>query len=308
MVLHKVSVIISVYSKDRLEYLLDCLDSLRRQSFKPFEVIVVLDPLQDIVDFYKSRLDSDVKIIVSNGSGLSNARNAGVKNAEGDVVAFIDDDAVADRDWLKNLMKNYWSPYVAGVGGSIRPLWENGRPIWFPEELDWVVGCSYKGLPEGKAFVRNIIGCNMSFQRWIFEKFGYFRVDVGRFGKLLLGSEETELCIRVQSENPMLKFVYDPSAVVYHRVIHERASFKHLLRRSWGEGLSKALITNSRWNPSTTLSTESWYLKYMARVAIPSRLKRIHKIENILHMYSMLISSFTVGVGFLVGKIVRLLR
>ena len=308
IVVNKVSVVVSVYSRDRLEYLLDCLFALKRQSVKPFEIIVVLDPVRDLVDFYKPMLNNDVRVIVSDGFGLSNARNTGVKNADGDIVAFIDDDAVADRDWLKNLLKNYENSNVVGVGGLIRPLWENGRPKWFPEELDWVVGCSYKGLPEGRAFVRNLIGCNMSFQRWIFEEFGYFRSDIGRFGNLLLGSEEADLCIRVHGRNPRLKFVYDPSAVVYHKVNPTRASFRYLLKRSFGEGLSKALISNFKENPTSVLSTENRYLKYLAGTAVPSRIKRLYKLENILHITSIVISSSAVLSGFLIGKALRLSR
>ena len=308
MVVNKFSVVVSVYSIDRFEYLLDCLDAIRSQSVKPFEIIVVLDPVRDLVDFYKSRLNSDVRVVVSDGFGLSNARNIGVKNANGDIVAFIDDDASADRDWIKNLLKNYEDSDVVGVGGLIRPLWENGRPKWFPEELDWVVGCSYKGLPEGRAFVRNLIGCNMSFQRWIFEEFGYFRSDVGRFGNLLLGSEEADLCIRVHGRDPRLKFVYDPSAVVYHKVNPKRASFGYLLKRSFGEGFSKALITDSKENPTSVLSTESLYLKYLAGTAVPSRLKRLYKLENIFHITSIVISSSAVMSGFLIGKALRFSR
>ena len=265
--LKEVSVVVSTYSKARLSYLLDCIESLRKQSFKPVEVILVLDPVPDLVEFYKSRLSDDVRIVVSDKCGLSNARNVGVKSARGEIIAFVDDDTVADVNWLENLVKNYGDSMVVGVGGFIRPLWENGSPVWFPEELNWIVGCSYKGLPEYRALVRNPIGCNMSFRKSVFEEVGYFRSDVGRFGKKLLAGEEPELSKRISEKMLGSKIVYEPSAVVFHRVSRDRVGFKYLFERSFYEGVSKALISGSKQVSSKVLSTEDEYLKYLLKVA-----------------------------------------
>lgn len=305
IVLDKVSVVVSVYSKDRYGYLLDCLNSLRMQSVKPFEIIVVLDPVQDLVNFYKSRLDGDIKIIVSNGFGLSNARNAGVKAANGEIVAFIDDDAFASKDWLENLVKNYDNPCVAGVGGLVKPIWESNRPIWFPEELDWIVGCSYKGLPKRKTNVRNPIGCNMSFRKSVFEEVGYFRADIGRLGKKPVAGEEAEFSLRILEKIPRAKIVYDPLAVVYHKVSESRANLKYLLKRSFYEGLSKALISNYKSNPLRALSAEDRYLKYLVKVAIPSRLKRIYKLECMGQSLALLLSISSVWSGYFTGKFMK---
>jgi len=301
--LREVSVVVSTYSKNRLSYLLDCIASLRKQSFKPVEVILVLDPVPDLVEFYESRLSDDVKIVVSDKCGLSNARNAGVKNARGEIIAFVDDDAVADVNWLENLIKNYEDPMVVGVGGLIKPLWESGSPAWFPEELNWVVGCSYKGLPEHRACVRNPIGCNMSFRKSVFEKVGYFRSDVGRFGKKLLAGEEPELSKRISEKMLGSKIVYEPSAVVFHRVSRDRLGFRYLFERSFYEGVSKALISGSKQVSSKVLSTEDEYLKYLLKVAIPSRLRRIYLIANLCQLIVLLFSVFAVFSGFSVVRL-----
>jgi len=296
--LKEVSVVLSAYSRDRSDQVLDCIKSLRAQSLLPKEIILVLDPDQGLVDFYKSRLPDYVKVVVSEGFGLSKARNAGVKKAEGEVIAFIDDDAVAEKDWLQNLVRNYDAPCVVGVGGFVEPIWESNRPVWLPEELNWIVGCSYKGLPEHKANVRNPIGCNMSFRKSVFERVGYFRSDIGRFGKKLLAGEEAELSTRILEKIPNSKIVYDPSAVVHHRVDKNRVSLRYMWKRSFYEGLSKALITSPKWNSSTTLSTEDRYLKGLIKVAIPSRLKRIYKFENMSQLVTLLFSLCAVFMGF----------
>jgi len=293
--------VISTYSKDRLEYLLDCVDSLKKQTLKPAEIILVLDPNSELIEFYRMRLP-DIKIAVSQEQGLSNARNVGVKNAKEEIIAFIDDDAVADKDWLKNLTKNYEDPKTMGVGGQIRPLW-NKSPKWFPSELNWVLGCTYKGLPENRASIRNPIGCNMSFRKKAFERAGYFRCDIGRFGKKLLSGEEMEFSVRVLEKIPDSKIIYEPSAIVYHKVDAKKANLKYLCKRSFYEGISKALIADARKNGSTILSTENQYIKHLLKTAIPSRLKRIYKLQSLLQILVLIFSSLIVFLGFLTGKI-----
>jgi len=299
--LNNVSIVISTYSKDRLEYLLDCIDSLKKQTLKPAEIILVLDPNSELIEFYRMRLP-DIKIAVSQEQGLSNARNVGVKNAKEEIIAFIDDDAVADKDWLKNLTKNYEDPKTMGVGGQIRPLW-NKSPKWFPSELNWVLGCTYKGLPENRASIRNPIGCNMSFRKKAFERAGYFRCDIGRFGKKLLSGEEMEFSVRVLEKIPDSKIIYEPSAIVYHKVDAKKANLKYLCKRSFYEGISKALIADARKNGSTILSTENQYIKHLLKTAIPSRLKRIYKLQSLLQILVLIFSSLIVFLGFLTGKI-----
>ena len=300
-----VTVVVSTYTIERSEYVSDCIESLKRQTLLPKELILVLDPDETLLKFYKSCMSSDVKIVLSQGRGLSNARNTGIKNAKQDIVAFIDDDAIAEEHWLENLVKNYGDPRVVGVGGLIKPVWDSSRPVWFPEELDWIVGCSYKGLPESKTYVRNPIGCNMSFRRDVFEKVGCFKVDVGRVGKKLLGSEETEFSIRIYEKIPGSKVMFDPSAVIYHKVPKVRTRLTYVLKRSFYEGFSKAMIADHEFNPLETLSTEYRYLDNLFRVVIPARLNRIYKLENICHLLLIFVSVCMVLVGFFLRMLTK---
>ncbi|MCW4003654.1 MAG: glycosyltransferase [Candidatus Bathyarchaeota archaeon] len=302
------TVIISTYSIERFQHVTDCIKSLKRQSLPPKEIFLVLDPDEALLDFYKSRIDSDVRIIVSGERGLSNARNTGIKSAGQDIVAFIDDDAIAGHCWLENLVKNYTASTVMGVGGLIRPIWEGNTPVWFPEELLWIVGCSYKGLPNSKEYVRNPIGCNMSFRRDIVRRVGYFDVAVGRFGKQLLGSEETEFSVRILEIILGSKILFDPSAVVYHRVPKVRRKFSYILKRSFYEGLSKAIIAEHNLGSSGVLSTERHYLDYLFKVSIPSRLNRIYKLRNACHLMLLFVSVCMVIIGFSLGILMKLCR
>ena len=152
------------------------------------------------MSYYRNRLDSSVKLVVSDAFGLSAARNMGIRSCDSELIAFIDDDAVADRDWLRYLVSNFIDLSVIGVGGRIIPEWPDQNPSWFPEELYWIVGCSYKGLPTKKAPIRNPIGCNMAFRRSVFEKAGYFSTDTGRVGNVLMGHDDTEFGIRANNK------------------------------------------------------------------------------------------------------------
>jgi GT2 family glycosyltransferase len=165
-----------------------------------------------------------VRVLPSTGPrGLSGARNSAIAASRGDVVAFLDDDAVADGDWLHQMVTTLAEPDVYGVGSAAVPLWPGGeRPRWFPPEFDWVVGCSYRGLPTQRASVRNVIGVAMAFRREVFDLAGMFSADVGRVGLAPTGCEETELCIRLRQARPEVVIRYLPDVTVRHRVTDDR--------------------------------------------------------------------------------------
>jgi cellulose synthase/poly-beta-1,6-N-acetylglucosamine synthase-like glycosyltransferase len=158
------------------------------------------------------------------------------------VIAFMDEDATAAPDWLYWLSRYYDDARVAGVGGAIEPIWLANRPKWFPSEFDWVVGCTYRGMPETPAQVRNLIGCNMSLRREIFQRIGGFRSGIGRVGVSPVGCEETELCIRLNQYHQQSQLLYEPRSKVYHRVPARRSSWRYFLSRCYAEGLSKAIV------------------------------------------------------------------
>jgi GT2 family glycosyltransferase len=237
-----ISVVICAYTEDRWDELSAAVDSIKAQEISAREIVVVVDHNPGLFRKVQEHVSHVVATENQYERGLSGARNAGVLISRGDIVAFLDDDAVAAPDWLARFLDGYADPQVMGVGGVIEPLWCLGRPRWFPDEFDWVVGCTYRGMPESASPVRNLIGTNMSFRREVFETVGAFRSDIGRTDKRAMGCEETELCIRAHQRWPQRVLLYEPRARVRHRVPATRASWPYFRARCYAEGLSKARV------------------------------------------------------------------
>jgi GT2 family glycosyltransferase len=239
-----VSVVICAYTEDRWDDLMTSIDSVRCQTHPPTEIIVVVDHNPRLFDRLRESRPELVVVENEEARGLSGGRNTGIRAAHGNVIAFLDDDAEAARDWLERLTAWYGKTDVVGVGGIVEPKWEAARPAWFPHEFYWVLGCSYAGLPDHSAAIRNLFGGCMCIRREAFDLVGGFRGSIGRSAGRPMGCEETELCIRVHQHRPHWRFMYEPRAWAYHRVPAERTTWKYFRARCYAEGLSKAQVVN----------------------------------------------------------------
>lgn len=236
------SVIICAYTEARWHDLVAAVESLHAQSKPPREVIVVVDHNQCLLERGRAELPRVVVVENSESQGLSGARNSGIAIAHGALLAFLDDDAVAEPDWLARLCQCFEDPRVLGVGGTVVPAWSSKPPLWFPRQFYWVVGCSYQDLPEKPIVVRNPFGGCACYRREVFEVVGGFRTGIGRVGTLPLGCEETELCIRASQYWPQKIFLYEPQARIHHHIPLARASWRYFRMRCFAEGLSKATV------------------------------------------------------------------
>jgi glucosyl-dolichyl phosphate glucuronosyltransferase len=262
------SVVICTFSPARAARLEVAVRSLERESRRPDQVVVVFDHAPAVEAWAAVRLPGVQRVAHRGRPGLSGARNTGVAAAGGDIVAFLDDDAVAEPDWVERLLAAYGDPQVVGAGGAVLPMWEGARPSWLPEEFLWVVGCSYRGLPVRPSPVRNLIGCNMSFRRSAIVEAGGFADGLGRVGSRPLGCEETDLCIRIGRSRPGEIILYDPAIAVRHAVTRERGTVRYFLARCHAEGRSKAQVARLRGRDAALASERG----YLART-LPSGLR-----------------------------------
>lgn len=303
----RVSVIICAYTAERLKDIHEAVDSVLAQTLKPHEVIVSVDHDRALLDILKAELPPQVKLVLNDSPhrGSSATDNVGISVSTGDIVAFIDDDATAARDWIEHLVEPYQKADVVAVGGKLVPVWQHGRPKWFCEELDWVVGSTYKGHPEGRAAVRNPIFCNASIRRQTLDLGGFFPAETGRSANWGTGFE-SQFFLGLKSCLPDAVVLYEPSAIVYHKVASRRRTMKYVIQRCYNEGFHKAQIERvcSRLC-RRPLSTESSYLRYLLFRAVPARLRHFYRPWALAEATAIMISVAATGSGYLRGRIVQ---
>jgi len=303
----KVSVIICSYTTERLGDIRETVQSVLTQTLQPREVIIAVDNNEQLYQSLKTELSPKVKVVLNQGTqGLSETRNVGIRASAGDIIAFIDDDASAEPAWLENLLKPFRSTQqiVAGVSGRAVPFWLNGgRSAWFPEELDWIVGCTYKGLPLQGNHVRNTLGCNMAFRKQVFEAVGFWGDSFGRVGQSGVG-EEADICLRLKHKMSEVSILYEPRAIIHHKVPQRRLSFRYVFKRCFDEGSYKSKIQKIHSPLSRdSLSTESAYLRYLLFTSIPEKLKHFYKRGYLRQVGAITLAIIATGVGYLTGRI-----
>ena len=258
--IQSVCVIICVYTERRWDDILAAIASIQAQTRKADEIILVVDHNEALADRLRAEIEGVRLLANIHAQGLSGARNSGIAASQSDLVAFLDDDAAAEPKWIEVLVEHFEDARVMGVGSWVTPLWSDRRPGWFPCEYLWVVGCSYTGTPTSLSETRNLFGGSMILRRSLFARIGGFDSRLGRDkGRLPLGCEETELCIRARMEIKEARFLLDPSVAITHRVIRERLTFKYFFLRCFAEGVSKqrlAAISGQRGG----LSSEKRFL------------------------------------------------
>ncbi len=299
-----ISVIICTHTEERWHLLVEAVASVKQQTQAPREIIVVIDHNESLWQRAQACLPGVTVVENTDVHGLSGARNSGIAVAQGQILAFLDDDAVATPDWLALLSQCYVEPRVLGSGGAIIPHWEQEKPSWFPEEFCWVVGCTYRGMPCTDAVLRNLIGANMSLRRAVFDAVGGFRSDIGRIGSRPVGCEETELCIRARQHWQQGCFCYQPAAVVFHHVSLVRVSWRYFCARCYAEGLSKALVTSSV-GLRDGLASEHFYVLHVLPVAILRGLGDTlwrHDFSGLARAGAILVGLALTSMGYLVSR------
>jgi glycosyltransferase involved in cell wall biosynthesis len=261
-----VSVIVTTYLMDRWDWLRECVESAQAQTVPALEIIVVVDHNQDLLERIVREFPGVVAVPNIGGRGVSGARNSGVKASRGEVVAFLDDDAIVTPEWLETLLGHITGPNVVGVGCYSDGLWENPCPAWFPPEFGWTIGVSYSGMPKQPTAVRNVWTCAMLVRRSAFEVVDGFREDFGKIGNRSL-PEDTDLCLRIAAVHENAVWMWDPAKVMKHRVPAGRATFGYLLSRCFLQGWGKAAMAKMDGFGEST-SSERYYAFRTLPVAV----------------------------------------
>ncbi len=302
------SVIICAYTEKRWDDLVAAVESVQQQSTSAREIILVVDHNPALLERVHTYLPAVIGIANSEPQGLSGARNSGVAIAQGSLVAFLDDDAMAEPDWLARLCRCCEDPQVMGTGGTVEPYWLSKQPGWFPEEFYWTLGCTYQQRPEQPIIVRNPFGGCTCYRRELFEAIGGFRSDIGRDSRARpMGGEETELCIRARQRWPEKIFLYEPNAIIHHRIPASRATWRYFRSRCYAEGLSKAVVAQYVGTKDGLSSERSYILSNLVRGVKRGVAYTLfqHDITGIERAGAIVVGLITTITGYLVGSIMQ---
>jgi hypothetical protein len=295
-------VIIAAFTMERWDDIREAVASVRAQTVPVLETILVIDHNQALLDRAQSELDGVIAIPNVGSKGASGGRNSGVAASRGEVVAFLDDDAVASPTWLEALLSHFVNPDVVGVGGRLMPLWASSRPRWFPYEFDWAVGASYRGMPEKATRVRNVWSGNMAIRRRAFDAVGGFRDDFGKVGGRSR-PEDTDLCLRAAAAQPRGTWMYEPAGIAGHRVPLKRATVGYFLQRCLNEGAGKAALAALN-GASESTSAERQYTRRVLPEGMARGVRDTVRgdISGGLRSIAIAVGFSLAAVGFLLGR------
>jgi GT2 family glycosyltransferase len=261
------AVVVCVASHEREQMLRACVDSLLAGTRPPDELFVVVDQNPELHATLSATLPDGVQVLTTPRQGNSEGRNVGIRAATSDVVAFVDDDAAVEPGWLERLLAAFAADAeLVGAGGAVVPRFLGDRR-WLPDELLWVVGCTYAGHRTDAGPIRNPIGCNMAFRREALLEVGTFATEYGKQGDKLVICDETELCLRLEGRFGSGRITFVPSARVLHNVPPSRITWRGLYRRSLMEGLSKGRLR--RKYADRALASERGYVRRLLLRTVP---------------------------------------
>ena len=234
-----VSVVVCTYNRS-LE-LEKTLASLRALSVAPelsWELVVVdnrsTDNTAEVLKRFTATSRVSVRYVFEPEQGLSFARNTGIRTARGELLVFTDDDVVVHEHWLTGLLRIFAQFDCIGVAGRVVPIWRQPQPEWLGlEDQQAVVHFEYGEDPR-TLDLRSPVGANMAFRRAAFEKYGLFRVDLGKTKNGFSGLEDAEFGSRLLKAGE--KIVYAPQAIIYHPVEPARVRKNYILRWAYSEG------------------------------------------------------------------------
>ncbi len=237
-----ISAIICTHNRD--QYLGAAIDSLLIQDFPDFEVVVVdngcTDRTREVVEARLS--DPRLRYVYESVLGLSVARNRGAQETTGEILAYLDDDAVVSPQWLSCLVQAFAAnEKLAIAGGKVNLIWPDGMtpPKWMSTELSLSLGFYDLGSEPVLITQPGLTprGLNYAIRRTFLEQVNGFDVNLGRIGKRLLSNEElymTELAL-----TKGWQVLYIPEALALHNVSPERTKQDWFMRRSWWQGVSE---------------------------------------------------------------------
>ena len=268
------SVIICTYNRDK--YIYNVLKSLADNTlpYEQYEIVLVDNNCTDNTRGECERFVRDYpevlfRYFVETNQGLSYARNRGIKESCGDILVYVDDDALVNKEYLQTYFDFFeLHSEIDAAGGPIIPKYETEEPVWmsyFTKAL--ITGYKYLGAKE-KEFPKNDFpgGGNAAYRASVFDKVGLFNVDLGRKGDSLVGAEEKDIFDKMVSLG--MRFYYLPDAILYHLIPEKKLSKDYFDRLTYSIGKSERMRTQAlgKWKYVKRLFSEC--VKWVATIVL----------------------------------------
>jgi GT2 family glycosyltransferase len=301
----QISVVVCTHAVDRYPDLREAVESVLASTYDQdqYDVVVVSDGSPAVAERAREDFGSNPAVSVlelDENRGVSAARTRGGMYATGDVVAFIDDDALVSDTWLEQLAEVYEErDDVLAAGGRMEGEWIGGEPAWLPEEFYWLVGVTHRGFPTEEGFVRNTFGSNISYRAAVFEELGGFSPEFGGTEEKNFQGEDAELPIRLGQAYDTGVY-YLPDAVVYHKVYPYRTRLGWLLRRAFWQGYAKARLARVQ----SGIGSEQDFLSDLVFRFVPDRvgtLARRPSLARVGQLVMLFVFTGVVGMGYVYG-------
>ncbi|MFC2072786.1 glycosyltransferase [Chloroflexota bacterium] len=298
------SIVITSNTMERLKDVFELLDSIQAQTYPNIETVFVAEGAEVLLHQVSSYVDEkdmpNIRVIVNHSEpGLASARNLGIEQATGGIIAFIDDDVILFPDWAEEMVRTYDDGSIIGVTGPALPLWEDESMAWFPEEFYWIISCSGWTGWDKITVVRSAWGMNMSFKREAFDVAGNFINNLGYHKPM---AEDLELSLRIKSKTGK-HILFSPYVKVWHRVHSYRLTWKFIIARAHHIGVSRRLLKRLYPENKQLFNLERGLLKQIVRLLlnIPREFFKSPVIAwNKLSI--IVLTTFFVAVGYLFSR------
>jgi glucosyl-dolichyl phosphate glucuronosyltransferase len=260
-----VTVITAAYSMERWPLTIAAVESVLAQTVLPCAIIIPVDHNPELfrrlselwASSNAARPGPPITVVESRYDGhLGASATTAAEFAASEFLAFLDDDAAADADWLERMLAPFEDPSVIAVGGAPLPAYSKPRPTWFPHEFDWVFGCAYRGLPTRAEPILHLIGTTMAVRR----------ADLVAIGGIHSNSHgDMELSHRLLERAPDKKLIYEPAARVRHFVPESRLTWSYFWRRCFFVNRSKVVAMRQMGTAGHLRAERSFALRALTR-------------------------------------------
>lgn len=245
-----ISVILCTYNRDR--YIYNVLRSIVNGDLprSEYEIVLVDNNSSDNTKGECQRFVADFPDVVlrycfEEKQGLSHARNCGITNAHGDLLVYVDDDAIVNKEYLSTYADFFKrNSDAVAAGGPILPQYDGcEEPQWMSHYTrQLITGKLYLGEHE-REFPHDAFpgGGNAAYRKSVFDTVGLFNVELGRKGNSLIGAEEKDLFDKMATAG--MKFYYLPTAILYHLIPPKKLTQDYFDRLTFSIGVSERYRT-----------------------------------------------------------------